>query len=67
MDASPAMDLLVPYSGSIELLRESGITLRYTILRMSAHHYFHIGEISTKRDHLGHSVGDYPGSMLESL
>ena len=49
LDASPAMDSLVPYSGYIELLRESGITLRYTILRMSAHDYFHIGEISTKR------------------
>lgn len=67
LNASPAMDSLVPYSGSIELLRESGITLRYTILRMSAHHYFHIGEISTKRDRLGHSVGDYPGSLLECL
>ena len=67
LDASPTKDLLVPYSGSIEPLKESGITLRYTILRMSAHHYFHIGEISAKRDRLGHSVGDYPGSLLECL
>ncbi len=67
LDASPTKDLLVPYSGSIEPLWESGITLRYTILRMSAHHYFHIGEISAKRDRLGDSVGDYPGSLLECL
>ena len=67
LDASPTMDLPVPYSGSIEPLWESGITLRYTILRMSAHHYFHIGEISAERDRLEHSVGDYPGSLLECL
>lgn len=67
LDESPDMDVLVPYSGSHEHLRESGITLRYAILRMSAHHYFHIGEISTKRDRLGHSVGDYPGHLLQCL
>ncbi len=61
------MDTLIPYSGSLEYLRASGITLRYAILRMSAHHYFHIGEISTKRDRLGHSVGDYPGRLRRCL
>lgn len=67
LDSSPPMDSLVPYTGSIDYLRESGITLRYAILKISAHHYFHIGEISTKRDRLGHSVGDYPGRMEKCL
>ena len=67
LDASPAMDTLIPYTGSIETLRQTGITLRYAILRMSVHHYFHIGEISTKRDRLGHSVGDYPGTLSECI
>ena len=67
LDNSPPMDTLAPYTGSLEYLRESGITLRYAVLKMSAHHYFHIGEISTRRDLLGHSVGDYPGRMSECL
>ena len=65
LDNSPPMDTLTSYMGSLEYLRESGITLRYAALKMSAHHYFHIGEISTRRDLLGHSVGDYPGRMSE--
>ena len=67
LDASPAMDTLIPYTGSIDTLRQTGITLRYAILRMAAHHYFHIGEISTKRDRLGQSVGDYPGTLSECI
>lgn len=67
LDTLPDMDTLIPYTGSIEHLRESGTTLRYAVLRMSAHHYFHIGEISAKRDRLGHSVGDYPGTLLSCL
>jgi len=67
LDASPTMDTLIPYTGSIDTLRQTGITLRYAILRMAVHHYFHIGEISTKRDRLGHSVGDYPGALSECI
>ncbi|MCE2465327.1 MAG: DinB family protein [Dehalococcoidia bacterium] len=67
LDGEPDMDALVPYSGSRDHLRDSGLTLRNAILRASAHHYFHIGEISTKRDRLGHSVGDYPGRLLRCL
>lgn len=67
LDTAPSLDTAVPYIGSIEHLRESEITLLYAILRMSAHHYFHIGEISTKRDRLGHSVGDYPGTLHQLI
>lgn len=61
------LDRVVPYDGSIKHLRQSGITLRYALHRTIAHHYFHIGEIATKRDWLGHSPGDYPGLMAHSL
>ena len=35
-------------------------------MRTISHHYFHIGEIASKRDRLGHQVGDYPGALTES-
>jgi hypothetical protein len=56
-----------PYEGSVESLKDTGITLRYALSRTIAHHYFHIGEIASKRDRLGHSVGDYPGLLSHSI
>jgi hypothetical protein len=41
------------------------LTLRYALLRIGGHHYFHIGVIACQRDRMGHSVGDYPGLMAE--
>ena len=38
-------------------------TLRYALVRIGAHHYFHIGVIACQRDLRGHSVGDYPGLL----
>ena len=61
------LDRVHPYDGSITHLRDGGITLRYAISRTVAHHYFHLGEVATKRDRLGHSVGDYPGLLSNSL
>ncbi|MCZ6614690.1 MAG: DinB family protein [Chloroflexi bacterium] len=61
------LDTVVPYEGSIARLRETGINLRYALIRMCAHHYFHIGEIATKRDLRGQRVGDYPGLLEECL
>jgi len=61
------LDRVRPYGGSISHLRDRGITLRYTISRVIAHHYFHLGEVAAKRDRLGHSVGDYPGLLSNSL
>lgn len=43
------------------------IKLYSVILRIIAHYYFHIGEIAAKRDRIGHSVGDYPGSLNRTL
>ena len=55
------------YNGSIEALRATGISPRYALMRIAAHHYFHIGEIATARSALGHDVGDYPGVLTECL
>jgi hypothetical protein len=61
------LDRNVPYDGSLAQLRDSGLSLRYALLRIAAHHYFHIGEIAAKRDRLGHRVGDYPGMLQECV
>jgi hypothetical protein len=61
------LDLVIPYDGSLEHLRESGLSLRYALLRICAHHYFHIGEIATKRSALGQRVGDYPGLLEDCI
>ncbi|HET9015889.1 MAG TPA: DinB family protein [Thermomicrobiaceae bacterium] len=60
------LDRVVPYDGSITALREPGVSLRYSLARMAAHHYFHLGEIATKRSLLGHRIVDYPGLMGEA-
>ena len=56
----------IPYDGSVEHVRKSGLILRYAIMRAISHHYFHIGEIAAKRDRLGHDMGDYPGPLAEA-
>lgn len=56
-----------PYSGANERLKGTQISLRYFVLRSIAHHYFHIGEVASKRDRLGHKVGDYPGPLENTM
>ncbi len=53
----------LPYGGSMAFLRERGINVRYGLMRIALHHYFHIGEIASARNSLGHEVGDYPGRL----
>ena len=60
------LDRVVPYDGALLYLQGEDISLQHSIFRSIAHHYFHIGEIASKRDRLGHSVGDYPGRLDES-
>jgi uncharacterized damage-inducible protein DinB len=55
------------YTGSIEALRETGISPRFAMMRIAAHHYFHMGEIVAARATLGHDLGDFPGLMLRAL
>ena len=62
-----ALDLTIPYDGSLAPVRVHGLPLRYAILRNVAHHYVHIGEIATKRERLGQQAGDYPGLLAEAL
>jgi hypothetical protein len=61
------LDLTLPYDGSLSHLRESGLSLRHAVLRIAAHHYYHVGEIATKRSALGQRVGDYPGLLEECI
>ena len=53
------LDRVVPYRGSIAYLRPMGLSLRYALMRIAAHHFVHVGEIVTIRSRLGHSV-DFP-------
>ena len=57
------LDLVVPYDGSLAILRQHGLSVRYAILRASAHHYLHLGEIAAKRDRWGDRVADDPRMM----
>jgi len=61
------IEITTPYEGRFEGLQGKGISIRYYLSRVVAHHYFHIGEIASKRDMMGHSVGDYPGQLRETL
>ena len=62
LDADPAPDLdrMIAYDGSIEALRPIGLSLRYALMRISAHHFVHVGEIVTIRSQRGHAVGEFP-------
>ncbi|MBI2165023.1 MAG: DinB family protein [Chloroflexi bacterium] len=59
------LERVFPYDGPFRRFQETGVTLRYVLTRACVHHYFHIGEIATKRNILGHQVGDYPGPLYE--
>lgn len=61
------LDVVIPYLGSFKPLHGTGISLRYAVYRAIAHHYFHLGEVASKRDLLGHGVGDHPGPLEESI
>ncbi len=65
--AEEQLEQRLPYTGSIESLREAGFSPRYAMMRIAAHHYFHIGEIAAARSELGHDIGDYPGVMEACL
>ncbi len=61
------LEVTKPFRGTHKLLKEKGINGRYAIYRIVTHHYFHIGELASKRDLIGHSVGDYPSVLEESI
>lgn len=43
------------------------VTVRYILLRIAAHHYFHVGVIACQRDLRGEKAGDYPGLLRGAL
>ena len=64
------LDRRVPYDGSnvgmrVAAQKHGGVSLRYVLIRVALHHYYHIGEIVTARKTAGHDVGDFPG-LLEA-
>ena len=61
LDSHPPIEKVIPYSGSIEFLRETGLRLSYALMRLAAHHWIHAGEILTVRSRLGHDTGTVPG------
>ena len=56
----PDLDQVVPYSGSIEFLRPTGLRLGYAVTRIAAHHFMHLGEVVTVRSRMGHTVEERP-------
>jgi hypothetical protein len=64
LETVSGIDIVVPYDGSIVELRTTGLSLSQALCRIAAHHYFHIGEIATKREQLGEHPGAYPGALL---
>ncbi len=61
LDSEQAIDKTVPYDGSIEFLRETGLRLDYALMRISAHHWLHADEIVALRSGLGHDTDQYFG------
>ena len=56
LDSEPPIDSVIPYQGSIQFLRETGLRLSYALMRIAAHHFIHTGEIVTIRSRLGHDT-----------
>ena len=54
------LDHVIPYDGSIAFLRPVGLSLRYALMRIAAHHFIHVGEIVAVRSRLGHVIQDVP-------
>jgi uncharacterized damage-inducible protein DinB len=60
LDQEPDLDRLIPYHGSIQYLHPVGLSLRYALMRIAAHHFVHAGEIVTIRSRMGQPVPDVP-------
>jgi hypothetical protein len=62
LDAEPGPDhnRLIPYDGGITWLHATGLSLRFALMSIAAHHFEHLGEIVTIRSRLGHVLTDAP-------
>ena len=56
----PDLDRVIPYDGSINFLRTTGLPLRNALRRIAVHHCIHMGEIVTIRSRLGYEIEDFP-------
>ena len=54
------------YQGSMLPLRGKLVTGNYRLARLTAHIYYHIGEIVTIRSARGHNAGDFPSILAIS-
>ena len=61
------LSLTVPYDGSFQLLRTHGLSTRHAVLRLAAHHYFHLGEMAAILGRAGHTVAAYPGDLPNTI
>ena len=59
-DAEPGPDLdrVIAYDGAINYLHSTGLSLRFALMSIAAHHFQHVGEIVTIRSRLGHALKD---------
>ena len=64
---SPDLDQVIPYDGSIKDLRPIGLRLSYAIMRITAHHLMHAGEVATIRTSLGYPEGPSGQMWARSL
>ncbi|TMF11112.1 MAG: DinB family protein [Chloroflexi bacterium] len=55
----PDLDRTIPYDGAIDYLHPIGLSLRYALMRVAAHHFVHAGEIVTIRYLMGHPAEDF--------
>jgi hypothetical protein len=55
-EPAPELELRVPYDGAIVSLRATGLTLRYALVSIAAHHWIHAGEIGTLRSQRRHAT-----------
>ena len=62
LDSEPDLDRTIPYDGSIEFLRETGLSLSYALSRIAAHQLLHAGEIVTVRSRLDHDTDEIFGT-----
>jgi hypothetical protein len=60
-EPAPELALRVPYDGAIVSLRATGLTLRYALISIAAHHWMHAGEIGTLRALRGHTAAPESG------
>jgi hypothetical protein len=60
-EPAPALDRRVRYDGAVAFLRATGLSLRYALISIAAHHFAHVGEIETLRSLRGYPRPEGPG------